>query len=69
MYNKIKLENNQSYFNELIINFRRALFMKKLFKLFGSILLSVAALITITGPASASGIGIEEMPKSISNKR
>ncbi len=43
--------------------------MKKMFKLFGSFLLSVAAVIIATGPTSLAGTGIEEIPESIKKKR
>lgn len=43
--------------------------MKKVYKLLGTALLSMAALITIVGPASMSGVAVEEMPNSIKNKR
>lgn len=43
--------------------------MKKICKLMGTALLSVAALIAVVGPASAGGIGVEEVPQSIKNKR
>jgi len=43
--------------------------MKKISKLMGTALLGVAALIAFVGPASLSGIAVEEMPKSMKNKR
>lgn len=43
--------------------------MKKICKLLGRFCLGIAALITITGPASLSGMGVEEIPESIRNKR
>jgi hypothetical protein len=43
--------------------------MKKIFKFMGSFLLSVAALIIVTGPVSIGGIGTEEIPESIKSKR
>jgi hypothetical protein len=43
--------------------------MKKICKVMGTALLSVAALIAVIGPASISGVGIEEIPESIKNKR
>jgi hypothetical protein len=43
--------------------------MKKIYKLLGTFCLGVAALIAITGPASLSGVGVEEIPVSIKNKR
>jgi hypothetical protein len=43
--------------------------MKKICKLIGTFCLGISALIAITGPASFSGVGVEEMPESIKNKR
>lgn len=43
--------------------------MKKLYNLLGTFCLGVAALFIAVGPASASGMGIEEVPQSIKNKR
>lgn len=43
--------------------------MKKISKLMGTALLGVAALIAFVGPASAAGVAVEEMPKSMKNKR
>jgi hypothetical protein len=43
--------------------------MKKICKLMGTALLSVAALIAVIGPASLSGTAVEKMPNSIGNKR
>lgn len=43
--------------------------MKKVYKLIGTALLSVAALFVMVGPASVGGIAVEEMPNSIKNKR
>jgi hypothetical protein len=43
--------------------------MKKVMKFMGTALLSMAALISVVGPASVSGIAVEEMPNSIKNKR
>lgn len=43
--------------------------MKKIMKFMGTALLSVAALITVVGPASLSQIAVEEMPESMKNKR
>ena len=43
--------------------------MKRVCKLLGGFCLGIAALVAITGPASLSGIGIEEIPVSIKNKR
>jgi FtsH-binding integral membrane protein len=49
--------------------YREVNFMKKIYKFLGTALLSVAALITVVGPASVSQIAVEEMPSSIKNKR
>ncbi|SHI95502.1 hypothetical protein SAMN05444401_1894 [Clostridium amylolyticum] len=43
--------------------------MKKVYKLAGKVLLGMAALIAVVGPASYAGIGVEEIPESIKNKR
>jgi hypothetical protein len=43
--------------------------MKKICKLMGTALLSVAALIAVIGPASLGGVAVEEMPNSVKNKR
>jgi hypothetical protein len=43
--------------------------MKKLCKLMGTALLSVAALVAVIGPASLSSVAVEEMPKSMQDKR
>lgn len=43
--------------------------MKKVCGIMGTILLSMAALITVISPASFCGVGIEELPDSIKRKR
>jgi hypothetical protein len=43
--------------------------MKKFQKFIGTALLSLAALITVVGPASVSQIAVEEMPASMKNRR
>lgn len=43
--------------------------MKKMYKLIGSTLLGIAALIAVIGPASFNGIAVEEVPESIKNQR
>jgi len=43
--------------------------MKRIYKVMGTALLSMAALIGIVGPASIGGVAVEEMPKSMKNKR
>lgn len=43
--------------------------MKHFCKFMSGLLLGVATFITITGPASVSSIGIEEIPESMRNKR
>ncbi|GAA0726213.1 hypothetical protein GCM10008905_22500 [Clostridium malenominatum] len=43
--------------------------MKKFYKFMGTMFLGLASLIIVVGPASFSGIGIEEMPESIKNSR
>lgn len=43
--------------------------MKKICKLMGTFFLSIAALIAVIGPASLSGLAVEEIPQSIRNKR
>jgi hypothetical protein len=43
--------------------------LKTICKFMGTILLGMAAFITITGPASVSSVGIEELPESMRNKR
>jgi hypothetical protein len=43
--------------------------MKKICKLLGTFCLAISVLISISGPASFSGVGVEEMPESIKNKR
>jgi hypothetical protein len=43
--------------------------MKKLFQFLGTVCLSLAAIITIVGPASLSNIAVEEMPESMKNQR
>lgn len=44
-------------------------FMKKIYKLLGGFFLGMAAIITVVGPASFSGIASEDMPKSMKNNR
>lgn len=43
--------------------------MKKFWKSTGKIFLSIAALIIVAGPASLGSIAVEEVPKSIKNRR
>jgi hypothetical protein len=43
--------------------------MKKLYKLIGNVFLGMAAIISIVGPASLSSMALEDMPRSIKNKR
>lgn len=43
--------------------------MKKIFQFLGTVCLSLAAIIDIVGPASLSGVAVEEMPESMKNKR
>ena len=43
--------------------------MKKMYKLMGTMLLGLASLIVVVGPASLGSIGVEEIPESIRNKR
>lgn len=45
------------------------LILKKICKFLGTIFLGMAAFITITGPASVSSVGIEEIPESMRSKR
>jgi hypothetical protein len=43
--------------------------MKKFYNLLGTFCLGIASLFIAVGPASASGMGTEEIPQSIKNKR
>jgi len=43
--------------------------MKRIYKVMGTALLSMAALIAFVGPASLGGVAVEEMPESMKNKR
>lgn len=43
--------------------------MKKIYKFMGTMLLGLASLIIVVGPASMGGIAVEEMPESIKNSR
>lgn len=43
--------------------------MKKIWKFSGKFFLSIATLIIFVGFASFGGIAVEEVPKSIKNKR
>jgi len=43
--------------------------MKRIYKLMGTALLGVAALVAFVGPTSLAGVAVEEMPNSMKNKR